>query len=144
MRWVKCRDGEPSYVNIYELDTEGLSVKTLSRDVEWFDYISGNRKGSEDVFASYDVIVGPIANDTLYDVFGIPTSGMLSREDSLALLKLGGEYHQIVIKSELAAERLRWEEAVEVNSETVGQYRELIQAEKEAYQLQFQEYLENM
>lgn len=144
MRWVKIREGKNSYVNVYELNTDGLNIKELTRDEEWFDYIFNNRNGKKDAFNSFDVIIGPIANDTLYDVLGIPTSGMLSKEDSLGILKLGGEYHQIVLKSERAAKQLEWLEAREINPETISQYNEIIEEETKSFQEQFQKYLEDL
>jgi hypothetical protein len=44
-RWGKEMKDEQVYVNLYELDEEGLSVKVFSRDMEWFRYIAGNRRG---------------------------------------------------------------------------------------------------
>ena len=45
-RWGNEMKDERVYVNLYELDEEGLSVKVFSRDMEWFRYIAGNRSGS--------------------------------------------------------------------------------------------------
>ena len=45
---------------------------------------------------SADVIIGPIANDIIYDVMGITTSGILPKEDAKKLLMIGDEYKQIV------------------------------------------------
>lgn len=142
LRWSKCTEGKVSYVNIYDLDTTGLNIKHLQRDMEWFDYISQNRSGRGDCFCDFDVIIGPIANDTLYDVFGIPTSGMLSKDLSLALLQLGGEYHQVVLKSEKALSQLTWLGADEVDFDMASRYREMVLAETEAYQVKFQRCLE--
>lgn len=64
-RWARTRRGTETYLNRYELDTTGLLIKRLSRDETWFDYIFSNRAGKADAFSAYDVIVGPIANDTL-------------------------------------------------------------------------------
>ena len=77
-RWAKERKGSSTVINTYELLTDGLRIKRLDRDEEWFDCIFSNRNGKSDLLSGYDVIIGPIANDTLYDVFGIPTSGFLS------------------------------------------------------------------
>lgn len=44
-RWGKEMKDEQVYVNLHELDEEGLSVKVFSRDMEWFRYIAGNRSG---------------------------------------------------------------------------------------------------
>lgn len=98
-------------VNEYTLDLTGLTVKRFSPDTEWFDYISKNRAGYSDAFVDTDVIIGPIANDTLYDTYGIITSGLVSSEDSLKLLSVGKSYIQFNVKTEKAASHLKWEGA---------------------------------
>ena len=88
-RWARSRRNASTWLNRYELRPEGLRIKRFDRDEAWFDYIFANRAGSADALSGYDVIIGPIANDTLYDTFGIITSGFLPREQALALLMLG-------------------------------------------------------
>ena len=73
-RWAKERRESRIIVNTYELETEGLRIKHFERDLEWFRYIFSNRR-AVDILPDYDVIIGPIANDTIYDTLGIFTSG---------------------------------------------------------------------
>ena len=94
-----------TYINSYELDTEWLNIKSFSRDEEWFDYIYSNRAGYRDRLIGYDVITGPITNDTIYDTWGITISGLLKREQALQLLLIGPQYMQTAIKSEKAAQK---------------------------------------
>ncbi len=47
-RWAKERCGMQTVVNTYELDTEGLAVRSFTRSREWFGYIFANRSGSPD------------------------------------------------------------------------------------------------
>ena len=98
-RWAKEKRGEMPRMNYYELHTEGLKIRRFERDDDWFSYIYDNRHGKADVLPEYDVIIGPIANDTIYDVLGITTSGYLEREQALRLLMIGPVYHQITIKT---------------------------------------------
>ena len=63
----------------YELEVENLKVRHLQRDEEWFEYIFSNRRGKLDSLMDYDVIIGPIANDTIFNTFGIITSGFLEK-----------------------------------------------------------------
>ncbi len=107
-RWARQRSCEVTYLNSYELDCTGLRVKVFDRDAAWFDYIFRNRRGEKDALTAYDVIMGPIANDTIYDTWGITTSGFLPREQALRLLSIGPQYRQIVIKTTAAAARLRF------------------------------------
>ncbi len=101
-------------VNIYDLDETGLVVKRFERSMEWFDYIFHNRRAQDNIEA--DVIIGPIANDTIFDTMGIISSGFLDPEEALDLLKIGPEYVQVAIKTEKAAGRLQWIGAERIES----------------------------
>ena len=69
-------------------------------------FIFRNRRVIDGLTA--DVIIGPIANDTIFDTFGIISSGFLKTKDAMKLLMVGPEYTQVAIKSKKAADRLRW------------------------------------
>ena len=139
-RWARERT---PYVNIYELDEDDLALYRFSRNMDWFRYIFRNRRGLADEIAA-DVIIGPIANDTIYDTFGIITSGLLKDEDALKLLLIGPEYKQIVLKTERAVKNLRWITAEVLNSDEIIKYREIVAAEEEAYQKLFSEEAERL
>lgn len=143
-RWARERKGLRTYLNTYELDTTGLSVKRFSRDIEWLDCIMNNRFGRPDAYAGYDVVIGPIANDTLYDTWGIITSNLLEKDQALQLLKIGPQYEQIVIKTEKAAAMLCFKHAVELGSEEIAQYRKTLQEEENEFQAEFLKQLEAM
>ena len=133
-RWAKERRGMQTYINEYILSLKGLRVKRLHRDAEWYNYISQNRAGVADVLAEYDVITGPIANDTLYDTWGILTSGLVSREKALYVLSNGPAYRQVVIKTEKAASQLRWLSARIMPAEEIAAFRATVRQEEQAYQ----------
>ncbi|MCR5596096.1 MAG: DUF3990 domain-containing protein [Lachnospiraceae bacterium] len=122
-----------AFINEYELDTGGLDIIELSRNREWFEYIFGNRRLNDTIKA--DVIIGPIANDTIYDTFGIISSGYLSTDEALKLLMIGPEYTQVVLKSEKAGQQLKWLDAVQVHSDE--DIKALLKAEEEEYQQAF-------
>ncbi|MCR4674143.1 MAG: DUF3990 domain-containing protein [Lachnospiraceae bacterium] len=143
-RWAKERKGETTICNTYELNTEGLSVKEFSRSEEWFDYINKNRNHKPDELKEYDIIMGPIANDTIYDVMGIITSGYLDAKESLQLLMIGPEYHQITIKSEKAAAQLEFLSSEEIVLKDILKYRELVAREEADYQELFARELERL
>lgn len=140
-RWARERRGFSTYLNAYELQTEGLRIKQFHRDEEWFDYIYANRSNMPDSLKDFDVITGPIANDTLYDTWGIITSGQLKKEDALSLLMIGNIYEQTVIKSEKAAASLRFLQAKKLSGDEIESYRETVKKEEEAFQQQFAELL---
>lgn len=136
-RWARRRKGMTTFLNSYELDEEGLNIKTLNQDEEWYDYIFANRMGKPDSLSDYDVIIGPIANDTLYDTWGMLTSGVLDKSDCLKCLKIGNVYQQIVIKSEKALHALHFKGAIELDASKVQEYKDAVAREEEKFQQEF-------
>ena len=133
-RWA----GEHAVVNEYELDESELEIRRFSRDADWFQYIFNNRRLRDDVNA--DVIIGPIANDTIFDTLGIIGSGFLKPEDAVKLLMIGPEYTQVALKTEKAVAKLRWIRSTRIERMT----GEALKAEQEAYQEEFSAALEKM
>ena len=143
-RWARARRNLSTFLNSYELDTDGLLIKRFSRDREWFDYIFSNRAGKADRYSGYDVIIGPIANDTLYDTWGIITSGLIDGETALELLSVGPEYKQIVIKTEKGANSLRFIGSEILPYEEISAYRETVSKEEADFQEAFSRRIENL
>ena len=136
-RWATEKKDHDTYINYYELDLNDLKIKTFERNAAWFDYIYHNRKGYPDVYAEYDLIIGPIANDTIFNTFGFTTSGFLTQEESLKLLDIGPEYTQIVIKTEKAVNNLAFLHSVVLTHEEIVSQRKELKKEEEAYQKLF-------
>lgn len=143
-RWASEQKDEKTYVNIYELDLTGLNVVTLTRDAEWVEYIFKNRNGFADSKADADVIIGPIANDTIYDTYGIIGSGLLKNDTALALLQLGPCYRQIAVKTEKAASQLKWLFADELSHSSIAAFRTTVRNEEREYQELFASTLETL
>ncbi len=143
-RWARERKGQSTYLNCYELDARGLRVKRFSRDAEWFDYIFANRANRPDDLTGFDVIIGPVANDTIYDTWGIITSGVLDRNQALQLLMLGPSYTQVVLKTEKAADALVFKNAVKMDKNEIDAYRAIVSEEERQYQEEFAKLLSEM
>lgn len=135
-RWA----ADDSVMNVYELDTADLEICRFARSPEWFDYIYQNRRAHDTLAA--DVVIGPIANDTIFDTLGIISSGLLKPSDALGVLKIGPEYIQVAIKSEKAAARLHWIRSEKI--EDAAHYRELVKKEQDDYQQAFAEYMQKL
>ena len=130
-RWAR----ENAIVNKYELDEANLTIHRFKRDVDWFKYIYNNRRLEDSI--SSDVIIDPIANDTIFDTLGIISSGFLEPEAALQLLMIGPEYTQVAIKTEKAAKQLRW-----IGAEKIKRMDEdALKAEQDDYQKLFGEEL---
>ncbi len=133
-RWAR----ENAVVNEYELDENELDIYTFTRDINWFQYIFNNRRMRDSLTA--DAVIGPIANDTIFDTLGIISSGYLKPEDAVKLLMIGPEYTQVAIKTEKALRQLRF-----VRSEMINRISGIaLQTEQEAYQKAFAQEFEKI
>ncbi|MBP5661485.1 MAG: DUF3990 domain-containing protein, partial [Lachnospiraceae bacterium] len=130
-------------VNTYDFDTDGLVIKRFERDSEWFEYIYGNRNGKADELKA-DVIIGPIANDIIYNTNGIVTSGYLTPEEAMQVLMVGPEYRQITIKTQKAVGQLKWLDSKVLSHEEIAGYKETLAAEEAEYQKLLAEKLEEI
>lgn len=126
-RWA----GENVVVNEYELDECDLTIHRFDRDTDWFRYIFNKRRLQDDLEA--DGIIGPIANDTIFDTLGIISSGYLKPVDAIKLLMIGPEYTQVAIKTKKAANQLRW-----IGSERIERIaKDDLKAEQDTFQEAF-------
>ena len=76
-RWA-TRYGEEGYINKYEY-TENTELKILKFEKmteEWLDFIIACRNGQSH---SYDIVEGPMADDTIYNYLQNYLDGKISR-----------------------------------------------------------------
>ena len=132
-RWVREKNGSDIVVNTYELELDGLKVKRFERDEEWFRYVFSNRRSMPDALDEYDVIIGPIANDTIYNTLGIMTSGYLSDDEAVKLLCVGPCYQQITLKSLKAGEHLKFMSSEILTGTEILANNKIVEAEEEQY-----------
>lgn len=71
---------------------------------------------------------------TIYNTYGVLTSGLLEKEEALELLLLGPEYTQVVLKTEKAAWQLKWLKAEVLTKEQLIVSAAEVAAEEQAYQ----------
>ena len=120
-RWA----GRNAIVNCYDFDETDLYIHRFER----------LRDGLE-----ADAVIGPIANDTIFDTLGIISSGFLTPEEALALLMIGPAYIQVALRTEKAISRLTW-----LSAETItGQGEEERRREQQAYQEAFATKMESL
>ena len=143
-RWGREKPGTEVIINKYELDESSLKIKRFERDQSWFEYIFSNRRVKPDIYAEYDVIIGPIANDTIYETFGIVTSGFLSDEEAMKLLLVGPCSLQIVLKSEKAAENLKFITSEVLSKDVIEAAAKAHMADSEKFQAEFARVIKEM
>lgn len=98
------RDSKTCYVSIYEVDYEkmknGLDILIFENpNDEWLDFVFENRNGIYNG-KNYDVIYGPVANDTIYKTFIAYETGIYTKAETLEKLKINKLYNQMTFGHE--------------------------------------------
>ncbi len=143
-RWVREKSGANVIVNSYELIVEDLKIKRFERDSEWFRYVFSNRRSMPDEFSEADVIIGPIANDTIYNTLGILTSGFFSDSEAVQLLCVGPLYDQIVLKTQKAVDNLRFISSEIIPVDATRENKKTVAMEEEDYLQKFAEVMQGL
>ncbi len=107
IRWAKRYDS--SFLNSYTINMrkfESLKVKEFKiMSDEWLDFILDCRAGNEH---NYDVVIGAMANDQIYNYISEYISGGMTREQFWVLAKFKYPTHQIVFSTKKALECLEF------------------------------------
>lgn len=111
IRWARRFD--ISVVSSYEyVKNDNLNIlvfKTMTE--EWLDFIVDSRKGKEH---NYDIVMGPMANDQIYNYIADYIEGVINREQFWILAKFKYPTHQICFCNTKALECLTF-----IKSETL-------------------------
>ncbi len=111
LRWA-TRFGE-GYLNIYDYESNN-SLKILKFDEmneEWLNFVVACRRG---ISHDYDIVEGPMADDTIYNYIQEFLDGKISREAFWALVKFKYPTHQICFNTEKALKTIKFKEAKKV------------------------------
>lgn len=108
-RWA-TRYGAIGYLNRYEY-TPNNQLKYLVFDKmteEWLDFIVDCRSGK---MHEYDIVEGPMADDTIYNYVQNYLDGKISRAAFWELAKFSHPTHQISFHTEAALDTLKYIES---------------------------------
>ncbi|MBP5467755.1 MAG: DUF3990 domain-containing protein [Candidatus Riflebacteria bacterium] len=108
-RWAMTRKNN-HVVNIYRVNNfDNLNLLTFEYMTEdWLNFIVNCRKGVEH---NYDIVEGPMADDTIWNFIEDYIGGDISKEAFWELVKFRYPTHQIVFCNENALERITFERA---------------------------------
>lgn len=112
VRWA-TRYGS-GIVNVYRFqETEQLRVKRFeTMDDQWLDFIAACRSGRSH---DYDIVEGPMADDTIFNYVQSYLDGEISREAFWALAKFKYPTHQISFHTARALAALTFERSYEAH-----------------------------
>lgn len=115
LRWATRYNGV-GYLNEYEYTPDdGLKVKIFSEMTEeWLDFIVACRMGKSH---DYDIVEGPMTDDTIFNYVQNFVDGKISREAFWALARFKNPTHQISFHTARALETLKFLKESEVRNE---------------------------
>jgi len=101
---VQNRNGSPErHISIYTIDIDLIKNQSIlyfdKPNKKWLDFVSANRNGIYNG-KIYDIIYGPVANDTIFKIFIAYQNGTLSEKETLKRLKIRDLYNQLVFTNE--------------------------------------------
>ena len=104
-------------VSCFEIDDDELSnLKTLTfpkANKTWLKYVAANRKGLP-VKGSYDLVIGPVANDQTFRVVSQFVRGLFSINVAIMMLMPQKLKDQYAFKTEKAIRMLNFMEVISV------------------------------
>ena len=112
-RWA-TRYGRKGYVNCYEYTPDKKLKYLLFEEMteEWLDFIVACRRGQSH---DYDIVEGPMANDTIFNYVQDFVDGKISRAAFWELAKFKKPTHQIRFHTAKALTTLEFLKGYEVN-----------------------------
>jgi len=112
---IKCKRAENCQhpiVNCYELDdsvfkNSGFKVKIFEKaNEEWLDFIMSNR--TTNAIHEFDIVMGPVANDSLFRTLTLYESGILSKQETITRLKTHILYDQLSFNTDISIKLLKY------------------------------------
>ena len=104
VRWaerVSARSNtEMQVISKYEFDNISAEKELVvlhfdEPNEEWLDFVCANRLGKQHE-KSYDIVFGPVANDTVYSVVQFYETGVYDTAEAIRRLKVEKLYNQIL------------------------------------------------
>lgn len=120
-RWAeiikKRQNTQKAYISMFEVD-DGILEKDYTINhftaptKEWLDFVVENR--NERINVNYDIVKGPVANDTVYEVLPLYESGRISADVAINMLKPEKLFDQFSFHSIKALQELTFISSNEV------------------------------
>lgn len=100
---VLRKGGGVPTVNCYSIDENTAFefcdlLRFDSPDAVWLDFVCSCRDGVN-VGEGYDLVLGPVANDDVYRSLTLYREGEITKDETLARLKIKNLYNQLVFKT---------------------------------------------
>jgi hypothetical protein len=99
-------------VSYYEVDYDKifqeLSILKFDHpDGKWLDFVYANR-AAKYVGKWHDIVIGPVANDSVYRVFRLFENGDIDRKTAIQRLKVTKLFNQMAFRTDKAIAELKY------------------------------------
>lgn len=121
-RWARIRreraGGGNAVFSVYEVDDDLLQKKDFrimeynGATKDWLDFVVANRRYAP--LHEYDIVLGPVANDSLYATISLYENGELSAEAAVVQLRTHVLFNQVSFHTEKVLAQLRFIESIMV------------------------------
>lgn len=121
-RWARIKrermEAGKAVVTVYEFDEHLLDTSDFNvmhyhgATEEWLRFVVANRRNSSP--HAYDMVMGPVANDSLYATITMYEKGDLSAEAAIVQLRTHTLFDQLSFHTQAAANLLKFVEVLEV------------------------------
>ena len=110
VRWAQRvsarRSLSDQFISEYEFDSSEAKKELRiiyfnEPDGLWLDFVCANRSGREPT-EPYDIVFGPVANDTVYTVVQFYENGIYDKDEAIKRLKVQPLYNQVLFHTENA------------------------------------------
>lgn len=103
------------YINIYEyVENTNLNILNFEEATEeWLKFVFKNRQ-SDELVHQYDIVVGPVANDNLYQVLVGYENGIYDINETIKRLKTYLLANQISFHTKKSLECIKYIETIEI------------------------------
>ena len=103
------------YINIYEyIENTNLNILNFEEAIEeWLKFVFKNRQ-SDELVHQYDIVVGPVANDNLYQVLVGYENGIYDINETIKRLKTYLLANQISFHTKKSLECIKYIETIEI------------------------------
>lgn len=117
------RQGKP-LVNRYLLDEkvlESLDVLQFpAPDKQWLEFVVHNRREGRDPSLAIDLVIGPVANDDVFQAVALYEDGVITEEEAIRRFKAKELFDQYLFCNEKALEYLKFDLSYTVAFEEGG------------------------
>ena len=115
------KEHNKGFVSVFDFDIDSAEsvldiLRFLVPDRFWLNFVHQNRHGIY-TGKTYDLIIGPVANDDVFATLIVYEQGILNVEQTIEALKVKELYSQFVFKTEKALSFLKFDSSFDPGAE---------------------------